>query len=486
MKSFFPILILVAMIFATPATADTGQDQWAARIDAIVTAFDIPSATVTVGHGDRIWAHASGLADREAQRIATPDTRYALASVTKPITAVAIMMLADRGLIDLDAPANRYLGDAQIEALVGSADQATVRRLLDHTAGLPMHYNLIYADEPGTRRTLDQTIALYGKIMLEPGRTSRYSNVGYAVLERIIERVSGVPYPTFLENEIFGPLGMESAEIVTAPVLPSNTAARYMADGERVPPFDMDHRGAGGAVMTAADLVRFGRFFLDALEGTSDLLSQAAARDMLTKYFEPDLAEEEYYTLGLVTEMRGGMRSIYHLGSLPGVRAQLLMVPERDLVVAVMLNEMNYPPLYHIVEASIGAFAPDIPMPVSSRLQIPDDARGEWTGHIDLGDYGRLPITLHLDDHYRLRADIDGRTVHVRRLRQSPDDHGHVAITLAGGTLPTSDAMRQPHHLEFMLLRRGDRLQGYALAQRDEQPDRDGGSFAYWTDLERR
>ena len=302
------------------------------RIDRIVIEEGVPSISVAAAKGDgTVWAHASGVADKEAKREATDATPYRLASVSKPITAVGIMLLADRGVIDLDAPANAYLGEQKIVARVGDANDVTVRRLMSHRGGLPLHYNLIHADEAYERRSLDQTIALYGQVMLPPGATHRYSNVGYAVLERIIEIQSGKPYEIFLRDEFFGPLSMTTAGVVTAPVHPDGAAIPYTRAGDRYAAFDMDTRGAGGVFMSASDLVRFGRFFNDALDGKSDLLSQSAAREMLDAQAPLEEGRREWYVLGWVHELRGEDRqhdTIYHLGSTPGVRAELWIYPD--------------------------------------------------------------------------------------------------------------------------------------------------------------
>ena len=181
--------------------------------------------------------------------------------------------------------------------------------------------------------------------MLRPGVTHRYSKVGYAVLERIIERVSGLSYREFLRRALFIPLGMSSADVITEPTDPPGVAIPYTRAGGRYPAYDMDTRGAGGLIMTATDLVRFGRFFSDALDGKSELLSRQAASTMLQMQSPDQRGALEYYVLGWVHELRGLDRehdTIYHLGSTPGARAELWIYPARNLVVATLLNEMRY------------------------------------------------------------------------------------------------------------------------------------------------
>jgi len=136
-----------------------------------------PSVAVgMIKDGTLVWAEAFGLANREKNIRATPDTIYWLASVSKPLTATGLMQLVERGVVDLDQPANTYLGDVKLKAYRGSADAMTVRRLANHTAGLPTHYNFFYGTSPPP---MDETIRRYAFASLEPGKCStRISPLG--------------------------------------------------------------------------------------------------------------------------------------------------------------------------------------------------------------------------------------------------------------------------------------------------------------------
>src|SRR3954471_19535179 len=110
------------------------------------------SVSVAVGlRNEVVFAEAYGTADFESGRAATPDTPYLLASITKPLTATAVCLLADRGVIGLDEPAERYLDGLRFTRRGGDGDP-TVRHLLQHTSGLWTQYEFIYVDTDGPRR----------------------------------------------------------------------------------------------------------------------------------------------------------------------------------------------------------------------------------------------------------------------------------------------------------------------------------------------
>ena len=238
------------------------------RFDAVRTVIaqgivqrGIPSVAVAVARdGEIVREEGFGWADRENRIPATAHTLYSLASISKPITATGLMILVERGLVDLDRPINDYLGDAKLTARVGNAEDATVRRVANHTAGLPLHYQFFYDDEPYIRPPMDETIRRYGNLVTAPGERYQYSNLGFGVLDHLIARVSGKSYPDFMREEVFAPLGMHHASVDIAPGLEPYAAARYERDGSRYPFYDFDHPGASAVFCSAHDLARFGMF----------------------------------------------------------------------------------------------------------------------------------------------------------------------------------------------------------------------------------
>jgi len=233
------------------------------RIQWGMVEHSIPSLAVAVAQGNRVlWEEGFGWADRERRISATPHTLYSLASISKPITATALMILKERGLLNLDHPINDYLGESKLRAWVGNVEEATVRRVANHTSGLPVHFQFFYQDEPYLPPPMGETIRRYGNLVTAPGERFLYSNLGYGILSEVIARLSGKSYADFLREEVFLPLGMLRASVNIGPGLEPFQVQRYASDGVRYPFYDFDHPGALAVYCSAHDLMRFGMFHL--------------------------------------------------------------------------------------------------------------------------------------------------------------------------------------------------------------------------------
>ena len=143
-------LLAWCLLLGLPAgLAAQSFDRARAHIRRQLVESGIPSITVAVAReGKILWEEGFGWADRERRRPATPHTLYSLASISKPMTATGLMILVERGKVRLDAPADEYLGRARLTGYAGSAAEATVRRVANHSAGLPLHVNFFYSNEP--------------------------------------------------------------------------------------------------------------------------------------------------------------------------------------------------------------------------------------------------------------------------------------------------------------------------------------------------
>ena len=137
----------------------------------------IPSVSISVAKdGKVVWQEAFGWSDKTEKQAATPATIYSLASLTKPLTATGIMVLAEKGEIDLNESIEKYISPLTLKSYVYDSKKVTVKHLLNHTSGLPTHFNYFYADEEASPPSLKKTLDRYGIIVNEPGISFKYSS----------------------------------------------------------------------------------------------------------------------------------------------------------------------------------------------------------------------------------------------------------------------------------------------------------------------
>jgi CubicO group peptidase (beta-lactamase class C family) len=476
--------LLVFFAFALwPATSSaqrTPVDQWASVRDTVrelMTRTNAPSVSIAVARGGKIvWEEAFGLADREKMIPATPNTMYSLASISKPMTATGMMTLVERGAIDLDRPANDYLGVGKLTGLAGDAKGATVRRVMSHTAGLPLHYQFYYANEPYPVVSNDETIARYGILVTPPGEIYEYSNLGYGIVDHILSRVSGAPYADYMRNNVFLPLGLTRTSVGIGPGLEAYVAQRYDPKQRPIPFYDFDHRGGSAVYASAHDLVRFGMFHLkDHLPDQRPILKDATIDEMHRAVAPAN------YGLGWIITEREGQRIVSHTGGMPGVQTILALYPAEDVAIVVLTNmsagEVGRPfreierivlPKYAEVRRRLAQTTPASSSGAAPPKPFvpPGELLGEWSGTVRTWE-GTIPI--------KLVAQPDG-DVHVRLgggLESLLNDVRWQDSTLVGrfaGAVATSDAARWPHDVLVSLRLRKGALNGMVSALQVAEP----------------
>jgi CubicO group peptidase (beta-lactamase class C family) len=448
-------------------------DSLRAHIRRVLDSTKTPSMAVAVAKNGRIiWEEGFGVADLARGTPATPSTVYSMASISKPMTATGVMKLVEQGKIDLDRPANDYLGSAKITGLAGPATAATVRRVMSHTAGLPLHYRFFYEGGTVTRPSMDEAITRYAITVFPPGAVYNYSNLGYGVLEEIIAKVSGRRYEEFMRDEVFKPLGMTTTTIGTGAGL-TNSAVRYTAQGKPIAFYDFDHRGASAVYTSAHELVRFGMFHLkNHLRDQRPVLTDSTLDAMHRLATPGDTANG--YGLGWLITNEQGMRVVSHTGGMPGVATSLKLYPQHNVVIVALANASGAAP--HRVALDIAAAViPGYKAPTPGRAPAPAVAfaspaelTGEWTGTVRTYDGATTPITLLVksdDVHVRL----GGRDA-LWTVLNGPTFRDRVLGGQFAGTIASEEARRFPHNVGVALLLQGDTLRGWAAAMTTDDP----------------
>ena len=293
----------------------------------------LPSlAAAVLRDGELVWETAVGVADVESALEATPDTQYRIGSITKTFTAVAIMQLRDAGKLDLEDTLDRHVE--------GTAHRPTIRRLLSHASGLQREtqddswLTLRFAPPEELLETLAQA-----EMVLPSGARFHYSNLAYALLGIVVERVSGLPYMDYVRTRLFEPVGLTRMSFEPEPPAAKGYLAQPYADGvwDTVGVETGAWASAGQLWGTAGDICRWGAFLA---EPDESVLAKASAEEMRTVQAIAD--HERWlsgYGLGLELRRDGERILAGHGGSMPGFIARLYFSPSEKVVVSALTNE---------------------------------------------------------------------------------------------------------------------------------------------------
>jgi CubicO group peptidase (beta-lactamase class C family) len=482
------MLVLAAMEVRIGPVAGDEFDPVRALIRRKLERHEAPSIAVAVARdGKIVWEEGFGWADKEQKRASSATTPYLLGSVSKPITATAALVARERGLLELDRPINDYLGQAQLRAAVGNVAGATVRRVVQHMAGLPEYSEAYYLDEPGQPPPLALAIRRYGVLTRPPGEKFVYSNLGYAALGGVLERVSGKSYGDFLHDEVFVPLGMKQAAS-PGPHLSPLRAVGYLPDGGREVEYSRTYAPAADVYASAHDLAQFGLFHLKVrVPGQKQILSHKSIDEMKDATVPMGAAA---YGLGWhIRKDAKGRRQVLHGGASAGADAQFTLVPEHHVCVVVLANVTRHWPgaltesvTNAILAILLGGTSDDFPTlqppPPPKISGLPGELEGKWVGAVHTHQ-GNLDVTLWCQQRGGIQAQL-GRQARTA-VREARLQDGSFTGDMAGD-VGTDDARRRPYKLQWDVTLRGDVLNGTLYATtRTTRPLR----LAYWVELRR-
>jgi CubicO group peptidase (beta-lactamase class C family) len=335
------VLLLIVLAVAPAATAQIERptpDELAAFdafADSFLTERVIPGALVALASGgDVVLARTYGLADVELGVPVTEESVFEIGSISKQFVAVAVMLLAEEGALGLDDPVQQHLPEIPSEWY-----GATVRQLLNHTSGIPDYEEIRSYDVYRFRLTPEEIIRIAHSRPMDfpPGTGWYYSNTGYVLLSRIVERVEGQPLGRVLAARIFRPLGMTQTRLADPEAIIPHRAAGYWVDRtgtliNRPPTETSSTLGAGGLLSSARDLALWDA----ALEGEA-LLSEASKTEMWTPVEVPGV-EAPAYGLGWQLAPYRERRTQRHSGQVAGFTAYFARFPDQDAAVIVFLN----------------------------------------------------------------------------------------------------------------------------------------------------
>lgn len=353
-------------------------DAWlASHIIDIVNRWPAVGLAVGIVRDGRLASFVGhGVEDIDSRTPITEDTGFRVASITKTITAVAVMQLWEQEMIDLDSPVNDVLRSYRLVPKDPTWRPATIRDLLTHTAGVPecvpAHRALLpdFGESVELGRPLPTLAEYYGgalPVVAEPGTRFRYGNHSFATLGQIVEDVSGEPLDRYLRDHVFEPLGMDRSDLVRTPEIVSRLATGYEMSRrgpKEVQPRELVTAGAASVYSTPRDMARY----VAALVGGGAnehgvVLKPETVAMMFAPQYRPDPV---IGGMGLAFWRAdlGGRPAVEHQGTLPGFHSQLFLAPDDAVAVMAFTN---------------GSWQPDfwLPFEVSGLLRqllsIPDD-----------------------------------------------------------------------------------------------------------------
>jgi len=451
----------------------------------------IPSMSVAVAKDEKvIWEESFGWADREKMIKATPHTMYSMASISKPIATTGLMVLVERGLVDLNEPVNTYIAPAKLKAFEGNSSDVKVTHILNHTSGLPTHYTCFYLDQPNRQPpAYPESIRRYGILVHPPGEFYQYANFGFGLTSHIIEKISNRSFADFMRMEVFLPLGMTHASIDVEKGLEQFAAERYDTKGNPVLFYISDHTGASQVFCSAHDLIRFGMFHLKNRDPKQKKILKDETLDLLRKDSDPNPDNNRYGLGWFLRENEYGYPIAWHTGSMDGVNNILKMVPSENIAVVVLINTSS--PLRNtipkdIISVLLPKYAEgwkkeqDRPRQRPKPFEPVEELLGEWNGEIHTYE-NILPVTITFqkdgDIHVKMRSQYKTLLNNVRF-------SNNVLTGSCYGTIPSGDAQQFPHRISLKILLKNNVLSGYITTSFDA--DRDYGNFSSYICLEKK
>ena len=373
-RRFLAVLGLLALSLGTRLGAQTPAP---ATIDAVVARIDslasealydpyVAGISVAVVHqGQVVLERGYGLADLSAGLPATATTPFAIGSVTKQFATAAALLLAEEGKLSMDDKVAKWY-----PALTRAKD-ITLGDLVHHVSGYPDYYPLDFVDRRMAAPTTAETVITRyakGPLDFEPGAHWSYSNTGYFILGRIVERVSGMPFGTFLERRFFRPLGMTHTWFQPAPGRPG-IARGYVSWAlgpldEAVPEAKGWTGAAGGIYASAGDLARWDLALMN-----GKVLKPASWTFMTTPRQLNDGSNSSYGGGQFLSYLRG-WQALDHGGAVSGFLASNTMVPGSHSAVVVLVNSEYFASPIVLRSTALGFFLADS-APAAVAMQPP-------------------------------------------------------------------------------------------------------------------
>jgi serine beta-lactamase-like protein LACTB, mitochondrial len=309
---------------------------------SFMAANSVPGISVAVVQdGELVWSRGFGMADLENFVPATPFTLFRLGSISKPITATAILQLSERGKLDLDAQVQKYC-----PAFPKKEWPITTRELLGHLGGI-RHYNPdgkgdIPDDSAKHFRSMEESLQIFASdpLVRKPGTKFQYSTYGYTVLGCVLEGAASEKYVDYVKENVFAPAGMAETQADNFfAVIPHRTRWYHQDKSgvvENAGVLDSSYKIPGGGLISSADdMARFEVAIL------ANKLLKPTTRDLMWTPQKAADGSQNGYALGWGTQKKYGLALVEHTGGQQGTSTSIILAPERRAGIVVLANMDN-------------------------------------------------------------------------------------------------------------------------------------------------
>jgi len=344
------VVCLLALLLACASPVSSQQNSLAtekrAEIEKAVSSFmsanSVPGIGVAVVlEGEPAWSAGFGMSGLEDSAPATSSTLFRLGSISKPITAVAVLQLWERGKLDLDAPVQKYC-----PAFPQKEWPITTRELLGHLGGI-RHYNPdgkgdIPEDSARHFASMEESLQIFAAdpLVAKPGTKFNYSTYGYTLLGCVLEGATSQKYVDFVRENVFKPARMEHTQADDFFAVIPHRARWYHKDKAGVVRnagvLDSSYKIPGGGLISSADdMAQFEAAIL------ADKLLKRTTRDLMWTILKPTEGKPSHYALGWFVAEKFGLRTAGHTGGQQGTDTAFLIAPDRRAGVVVLANMDN-------------------------------------------------------------------------------------------------------------------------------------------------
>jgi CubicO group peptidase (beta-lactamase class C family) len=346
--------IVVSVFFwlpsVTPAVAQTPEAQAAAFLKEQWQSSGAPAVSMAVAYkGKIVFSMGVGFADRDNLVPANSSTVYNIGSVSKIMTAVAVMQLVEQGKVGLDDPIQKF-----VAAFPDKGAVITIRHLLTHTSGIRHYRSTDFPnglDEENVQpfEAFDETIRVFKNdpLLFKPGAFYLYSSYAVNLLQGVIENASGRPFESYMNANVWGPAGMlQTAFAIPSRIVAGRARGYALVQGRPVnnPYGDLTYKFAsGGMIATADDLVRLGVALNHGrlLKPETSALMFTPQLQTVLAFHEKGPPTREAFQQALLWRIRiddAGREFVHHCGTVQGFNACLVNYAAEDLVVAIASN----------------------------------------------------------------------------------------------------------------------------------------------------